>query len=129
MLAATLGGCGSRGRDLLRQKSKSSGPGDGPLQPAPAFQSSPGAALRDSTLVAWYRFRYAPRTGGAYDSHHRTAGIAGRTRRRGGPPGRSQLGFLNSESPGPLAQLVSAFHRGLNETGHVEGKNVIIEYR
>src|SRR5262245_10365729 len=27
---------------------------------------------------------YAPRTGGAYDSHHRTAGIAGRTRRRGG---------------------------------------------
>src|SRR5262249_33398325 len=26
---------------------------------------------------------YAPRTGGAYDSHHRTAGIAGRTRRRG----------------------------------------------
>ena len=27
------------------------------------------------------------------------------------------IGFLNSESPGPLAQLVSAFHRGLNETG------------
>ena len=42
---------------------------------------------------------------------------------------RSQLGFLNSESPGPLAQLVSAFHRGLNETGYVEAKNVIIEYR
>jgi putative tryptophan/tyrosine transport system substrate-binding protein len=39
------------------------------------------------------------------------------------------IGFLNSESPGPLAQLVSAFHRGLNETGYVEGKNVIIEYR
>src|SRR5262249_20314137 len=32
----------------------------------------------------WYRFIYAPRTGGAYDSHHWTAGIAGRTRRRGG---------------------------------------------
>jgi hypothetical protein len=29
-------------------------------------------------------FRYAPRTGGAHDGHHRTAGIAGRTRRRGG---------------------------------------------
>src|SRR5215471_14981323 len=41
-------------------------------------------AVRDSTLVAWYRCLYAPRTGGAYDSHHRTAGIAGRTRRRGG---------------------------------------------
>src|SRR5215831_171975 len=41
-------------------------------------------AVRDSTLVTWYRSFYAPRTGGAYDSHHRTAGIAGRTRRRGG---------------------------------------------
>src|SRR5262249_7696028 len=38
----------------------------------------------DCTLVAWYRSLYAPRTGGAYDSHHRTAGIAGCTRRRGG---------------------------------------------
>src|SRR5215470_7880307 len=40
-------------------------------------------AVRDSTLVAWYPSLYAPRTGGAYDSHHRTAGVAGRTRRRG----------------------------------------------
>src|SRR5215469_13309165 len=39
------------------------------------------------------------------------------------------IGFLNSESPGAVAQFVSAFHRGLNETGYVEGKNVIIEYR
>jgi len=37
----------------------------------------------DCTLAAWYRALYAPRTGGAYDSHHRTAGIAGRTWRRG----------------------------------------------
>ena len=29
-------------------------------------------------------FPYAPRAGGAYDSHHRTAGIAGCTRRCGG---------------------------------------------
>src|SRR6516164_1341359 len=44
------------------------------------------AALRereDCTLVAWYPALYAPRTGGAYDSHHQTAGIAGCTRRRG----------------------------------------------
>src|SRR5262245_60211554 len=41
-------------------------------------------AVRDSTLMAWYRSIYAPRTGGAYDSHHRTAGIAGCARRRGG---------------------------------------------
>src|SRR5215813_8224096 len=44
----------------------------------------PRRVPRDSTLVAWYPSLYAPRTGGAYDSHHRTAGIAGRTRRRGG---------------------------------------------
>src|SRR5215471_14606852 len=31
---------------------------------------------------------YAPRTGGAYDSHHRTAGIADCTRRRGGVAAR-----------------------------------------
>jgi hypothetical protein len=40
-------------------------------------------AVWDSTLVAWYPSLYAPRAGGAYDSHHRTAGVAGRTRRRG----------------------------------------------
>ena len=38
--------------------------------------------------MAWYRFLYAPRAGGAYGSHHRTAGIAGRTRRRGRVAGR-----------------------------------------
>src|SRR5262249_28884151 len=40
--------------------------------------------VRDSTLVPWYRSLYAPRAGGAYDSHHRTAGLPGCTRRRGG---------------------------------------------
>src|SRR5262245_37999352 len=47
MLAAILGGCRSRGRDLLRQKSKSRGPGDGPLQPMPGVppRPAPGAAL------------------------------------------------------------------------------------
>src|ERR1700757_3798433 len=37
----------------------------------------------DCTLVAWYPCIYAPRAGGAYDSHHRRRGITGRTRRRG----------------------------------------------
>jgi hypothetical protein len=36
------------------------------------------------TLAACYRSLYAPRTGGACDSHHRTAEIAGCTRRRCG---------------------------------------------
>src|SRR5262245_28755796 len=39
---------------------------------------------QDCTSMACYRSLYAPRAGGAYDSHHRTAGVAGCTRRRGG---------------------------------------------
>ena len=37
----------------------------------------------DYTRVAWYVAFTHPRAGGAYDSHHRMAGIAGCTRRRG----------------------------------------------
>ena len=37
----------------------------------------------DCTLKAWYPSLYAPRAGGAYDSHRRTAGTAGCPRRRG----------------------------------------------
>src|SRR5262249_23735301 len=52
---------------------------------APTEVEATGALLQrqDCTLVTWYSSLYAPRTGGAYDSHHRTAGIAGYTRRRG----------------------------------------------
>jgi putative tryptophan/tyrosine transport system substrate-binding protein len=39
------------------------------------------------------------------------------------------IGFLGSVSPGPFTQLVDAFRRGLNETGFIEGQNVVIEYR
>ena len=38
------------------------------------------------------------------------------------------VGFLNSASPGPYPPL-SAFLRGLNEMGFVEGRDVAIEYR
>ncbi len=38
------------------------------------------------------------------------------------------VGFLNSASPGPYPP-VSAFLRGLNEMGFVEGRDVAIEYR
>jgi putative tryptophan/tyrosine transport system substrate-binding protein len=39
------------------------------------------------------------------------------------------IGFLSAVSPGPFAQRVAAFHRGLSETGYVEGRNVAIENR
>jgi len=39
------------------------------------------------------------------------------------------IGFLNSASAGPFKQFVDAFRRGLNESGFVEGQNVIIDYR
>src|SRR5215471_17566172 len=59
-------------------------------------------AVRDSTLVTWYPSLYAPRTGGAYDSHHRTAGIAGCTRRRGScmvARGRAAIGDADDRIP------------------------------
>jgi putative tryptophan/tyrosine transport system substrate-binding protein len=39
------------------------------------------------------------------------------------------IGFLSAVSPGPFAQRVAAFHRGLSETGYVEGRNLTIENR
>ncbi len=39
------------------------------------------------------------------------------------------IGFLNTASPEPFANLVHAFREGLGETGYVEGENVAIEYR
>jgi putative tryptophan/tyrosine transport system substrate-binding protein len=38
------------------------------------------------------------------------------------------IGFLNSESQDLYEQFVRAFHRGLNEAGFLEGRNVIVEY-
>jgi putative ABC transport system substrate-binding protein len=39
------------------------------------------------------------------------------------------IGFLDSGSAAAFAARVAAFHRGLSETGYVEGQNVAIEYR
>jgi putative tryptophan/tyrosine transport system substrate-binding protein len=44
-------------------------------------------------------------------------------------PAMPVIGFLNSASPESFAHFVHAFHQGLNETGHLEGRNVAIEYR
>ena len=39
------------------------------------------------------------------------------------------LGFLSAVSPGPFALRIAAFHRGLNEAGYAEGRNLVIESR
>jgi putative ABC transport system substrate-binding protein len=39
------------------------------------------------------------------------------------------IGLLGSESPNLWASRMQAFHQGLNETGYVDGRNVVIEYR
>src|SRR5262245_47350905 len=48
-------------------------------------------------------------TGGAYDSHHRTAGIAGRTRRRGrGLAGRGAGAAVGADAAHRRASLIGA---------------------
>ena len=44
-------------------------------------------------------------------------------------PAMPVIGFLYAGSPEPIAHLVAAFRKGLTETGHVEGQNVMIEFR
>jgi len=39
------------------------------------------------------------------------------------------IGFLRPGSPEPNAHLVTAFRKGLGETGYIGGRNVAIEYR
>jgi putative ABC transport system substrate-binding protein len=39
------------------------------------------------------------------------------------------IGFLHAASPESTAHRVTAFRRGLNETGYFEGQNVVVEYR
>jgi putative ABC transport system substrate-binding protein len=44
-------------------------------------------------------------------------------------PAMPAVGFLDSRSPDTVAHLVAAFRKGLGETGYVEGRNVVIEFR
>jgi len=39
------------------------------------------------------------------------------------------IGFLGSESPDLFANRLRGFRQGLSESGYIEGKNVVVEYR
>ena len=45
------------------------------------------------------------------------------------PPKTRRVGVLMTTTPAAAAHIVAAFADGLKELGHVEGKNVVIEYR
>ena len=61
------------------------------------------------------------------------AGLAGaalpRAAHAGAPPTARRIGLLMTTTPGAAAHIVAAFAAGLRELGHVEGKNVVFEYR
>src|ERR1700674_1106634 len=44
-------------------------------------------------------------------------------------PAMPAVGFLNSAPPEAFPERLRAFHRGLKDTGFVEGENVAIVYR
>jgi putative ABC transport system substrate-binding protein len=51
--------------------------------------------------------------------------LAGRAQQAGMPV----IGYLHPDTPQRMARLLASFLKGLDETGYVEGRNVMIEYR
>jgi putative ABC transport system substrate-binding protein len=56
-------------------------------------------------------------------------GVAGTWSLSASAQQQAVIGFLSSISRDEQANRVRAFHKGLNEAGYVEGRDVAIEYR
>src|SRR6516162_11789470 len=134
MLAATLGECGSRGRDLLDRKA-SRGPGNASLQAYARRALRPRPGCR--TARPWrgiLPFTHLAREGRMTVTIGRRELLAALGGAAAWPlVARAQqqsalpiVGFVQSGSF--FASWSNAFRRGLNETGYVEGQNVTVEY-
>ena len=44
-------------------------------------------------------------------------------------PAMPVIGYLGAGRPETNARFVAAFRKGLSETGYVDGRNIVIEYR
>ena len=44
-------------------------------------------------------------------------------------PAMPVIGFLGAQTPEMFVSRLGAFHQGLKQTGFVEGRNVVVEYR
>src|SRR5262249_43665003 len=136
MLAATLGGCGSRGRDILRQKSKSRGPGDAALHmPGVRFARTPGVgqhargvvsfpthlAREERMTVTIGRRELLAALGGAAAAWP----LAARAQQAGKLP---TIGFVGTNASA-WGAWTTAFVARLHELGGIEGRTIAIEYR